>query len=115
MMLRCSQNPAAGTPVGPGNHPITVTVQIPGIPPIQCLVTFHVVAPNAGQFTLQCAPNKTVNCDAQWGFDPPTVVNPCCPNAALPNGGVVMGVTNEGGIGACIERNHREAASCWEC
>jgi len=98
---QCNQNPPAGTPVGPGNHSITVTIQVAGQAPIQCLVTFQVTAPITGPFSLQCAPNKTVNCDAQWAFDPPTVVNPCCPNAALPNGGATVSVASTTTNGVC--------------
>src|SRR5262245_6388075 len=38
--FQCSQTPTAGTPVGPGVYGIMVTVQIPGVPPTQCLVPF---------------------------------------------------------------------------
>ncbi len=101
IIVQCSQTPAVGTPVGPGTHAITVTVTVAGMAPIQCLVPFTVVAPITGPFSLQCAPNKTENCDAVWNFDPPTVVNPCCPNAALPNGGATVTVVSTVTNGVC--------------
>ena len=30
--------------------------------------------------SLNCATNKTIECGTSWSFDPPTVVDPCCPN-----------------------------------
>ncbi len=101
IIVQCSQTPPVGTPVGPGTHQITVTVTVAGMAPIQCLVPFTVVAPNPGPFGLQCAPAKTVNCGVAWTFDPPTVLNPCCPNAALPNGGVTISVVSTVTNGLC--------------
>ena len=99
-IVQCSQTPAAGTILGPGTHIISVTVTVAGLPPMQCAVQFTVVAPVTA-FALQCAPPKTVNCDAAWNFDPPSIVNPCCPNASLPNGGVVISVVSTVTNGVC--------------
>src|SRR5262245_38142351 len=87
--FQCSQTPPAGGAVGPGTYAIMVTVQVNGLI-FPCAVQFQVVGPITGPFSLQCPPPKTVNCDAPWNFDPPTPVNPCCPNAALPMGGVTL-------------------------
>jgi hypothetical protein len=32
---------------------------------------------------LTCASNKTVECGTSWTFDPPTVIDPCCPTYSL--------------------------------
>jgi len=115
IIVQCNQNPAVGTPVGPGTHLITVSVTVAGMAPMQCLVPFTVVAPITGPFGLQCAQNKTVNCDAPWTFDPPTVVNPCCPNAALPNGGATVTVVNDVTNGVCpmvITRTWKAVDQC---
>lgn len=114
-IIQCGQNPAVGTPVGPGTHIITVNILIAGLAPLQCSVPFTVVAPITGPFGLQCAPNKTVNCDANWSFDPPTVQNPCCPNAALPNGGAAISVVNDVTNGVCpmvITRTWKATDQC---
>ncbi len=34
---------------------------------------------------LLCAPNKTVECGSSWTFDPPTVIDPCCPTYSFTN------------------------------
>src|SRR5437667_1134203 len=68
----CSQTPAAGTTVAPGNYAITVTVSANG-QVSQCTVKFTVNPPAGGcGFSLICATNKTVECGTSWSFDPPT-------------------------------------------
>ncbi len=101
IIVQCGQTPPVGTPVGPGTHIITVTVTVAGMAPMQCAVPFTVVAPITGPFGIQCAPAKTVNCGANWSFDPPTVQNPCCPNAAMPNGGATVSVVSTVTNGVC--------------
>lgn len=91
--LFCSQNPAAGTPVTPGLYPITVTISDSFGQATSCNVKFTVNGPGTGNFTLICATNKTVDCAAQWNFDPPTPVNYCCPPAGTPGNGVTVVVT----------------------
>ena len=114
IVIQCSQTPPAGTLVGIGTQVISLTVQLAGVPPIQCAVPFTVVAP-VTSFGLQCAANKTVSCDALWSFDPPTPVNPCCPNAAQPNGGVVFSIVSTVTNGVCpqvITRTWRGVDNC---
>jgi len=100
IIVQCGQTPPAGTIVGPGTHIVTVTVIVAGMAPMQCAVPFTVVPPTTA-FSLQCAPPKTVNCGSVWNFDPPSVVNPCCPNAAQPNGGVVISAVSTVTNGVC--------------
>src|ERR1051325_776837 len=61
--LSCSQSPPAGTSVGPGTTPITVTVMDPNGVSSQCVVNFQVNSASTGPFSLVCASNKTVLCD----------------------------------------------------
>ena len=48
-------------------YPALFLMIVSGAPAQQCL-------------DVTCAPAKTVNCDATWSFDPPTVVDTCCSN-----------------------------------
>lgn len=97
----CSQTPAAGTLVGPGPTPITVTVSVPGQAPQNCNVMFRVNPPTSGcGFSLTCASNKTVECGTTWSFDPPTPVNPC-PDATGQPGPVTIIVLNTVTNGNC--------------
>src|SRR5437773_10859188 len=99
--LSCSQTPAPGGIVGPGTYPITVTVTDPNGVGSQCTMNFVVTAPTSGPFSLACATNKTVECNTTWQFDPPTPVNPCCPNPGTPGTGVVIRVVSTVSNGKC--------------
>jgi hypothetical protein len=100
--LFCSQNPPAGTVLGPGNHPITVTVMDASGQSSQCVLNFSVIPPpNTNQFDLLCASNKVVYCDIPWTFDPPTPTNYCCPQPGVPNGGVSIFAINLTTNGTC--------------
>jgi hypothetical protein len=78
--LNATQSPLAGTPVGPGVYPITVTVWgCSGPSSNACVLPFQVNAP-ASSLTLVCSPTKTAQCGSAWDFDPPTPVTTCCDN-----------------------------------
>ena len=100
--LTCSQSPAAGTPVGPGTHPITVTLTDCAGNTASCTVVFTVNGPQTGPFALICAPNKTVECGTTWTFDPPVYTNACCPPAGT-TGNVTVNVVNTTTNGLCPE------------
>lgn len=113
--LTCSQTPVAGTQVGPGTHPITVTVTDPNGVSSQCVVNFTVTGISSGQFDLICASNKTVLCDQPWSFDPPTPTNYCCPQSGTPNGGVtivVLSTTTNGSCPAMITQTWEATDAC---
>src|SRR5262245_57302288 len=100
--LFCSQSPSSGTVLGPGTHPIIVTVMDASGQSAQCALNFKVIPPpNTNQFSLICASNKTVLCDQTWSFDPPTPTNHCCPQPGVPNGGVSLFVVNLSTNGTC--------------
>jgi hypothetical protein len=114
--LFCSQNPSAGTVLGPGNHPITVTVMDASGLSSQCQLTFNVIPPpNTNQFDLLCASNKVVFCDIPWNFDPPTPTNYCCPQPGVPNGGVsifIIGLSTNGTCPAEITQTWLARDAC---
>ncbi|MEY2410277.1 MAG: hypothetical protein QOF48_2947 [Verrucomicrobiota bacterium] len=97
----CSQSPTAGSPVGPGNYPITVTILDSQGLASQCTVTFKVLSPATGPFALLCAANKTVECGTTWTFNPPTPTNACCPHPGTPNGGVTITMVGTTTNGTC--------------
>jgi len=110
---QCSQTPAAGTIVGPGTHPIMVTVSVNGQVLTQCPVVFT-VTPNTAPFALLCSSNKTVNCAAPWIFDPPVATNVCCNAAGIP-GNVTVTVVSTVTNGVCpqvITRTWRAIDDC---
>jgi hypothetical protein len=72
-----TQTPPAGTPVGPGIYPITVTVWGCSGASNGCVLPFQVNSP-ASSLTLVCSPAKTVQCGCAWAFDPPVAVSTCC-------------------------------------
>jgi hypothetical protein len=100
--LMCSQNPSAGTVVGPGTYGISVTVSDPNGTAQSCAVLFTVNPPaGGGQFSLICASNKTVECGTAWNFDPPTPTNYCCPHPGTPGNGVTITVVSTVTNGTC--------------
>jgi hypothetical protein len=81
----CSQNPPAGTVVGPGTTLITVLIIANG-QVAQCVVPFTVTPLPTCVFSLICSSNKTVECGSAWVFDPPAWTNACVPaNGTPPN------------------------------
>lgn len=116
-LLFCSQSPPPGTPVGPGIHPVTVTVSDQsGVNALSCVAVFQVIPPATGcNFTLLCASNKTVECDAVWTFDPPTWVNACIPPLGTPSNGVLLVVVSTVTNGTCpqvIKRTWQAVDDC---
>jgi hypothetical protein len=116
--LMCSQSPAAGSSVGAGAHPVTVTVSDPGGNMLSCALLFIVNAPPGGcDFTLLCASNKTVSCDATWNFDPPAWTNACIPPIGVPSNGVVVTVVSTVTNGFCptlITRTWQAVDDCMQ-
>jgi hypothetical protein len=77
--LKCYQTPTAGTVVGPGITPITLSVLDCAGNSNGCVVPFTVTVLPACGFSLVCSSNKTVECGSPWIFDPPVPVNSCAP------------------------------------
>jgi hypothetical protein len=101
-LVGCSQTPPAGTVVGPGVHPITITVSDCASNSASCLVNYTVIAPAGGcTFTLLCSSNKTVECGTQWSFDPPTWTNACSPPPGTVSNGVILTVVSTVTNGSC--------------
>lgn len=63
----CSQTPPAGTPVGPGVHPITIIVTDCATNSASCVVNFTVITPTGGCST-NCLPPPT-GMVAWWPLD----------------------------------------------
>ena len=102
--LTCSQTPPAGTPVGPGVWPITLTITDPNGVQQTCSLMFQVNLPSAGcgqPFGLLCATNKTVECGTKWAFDPPGWTNACVPAPGTVSNGVVLTVISTVTNGTC--------------
>jgi len=123
-LVGCSQSPPAGTGVGIGVHPITVTVYDCASNAASCVVNFTVIAPAGGcAFSLICSSNKTVECGTQWNFNPPTWTNACVPAAGTVSNGVLtvsqarpetiqmMGVTLPPSMGMATAINFQSAGS----
>jgi hypothetical protein len=94
-----TQSPPAGTPVGPGAYPITVTVWGCSGASNGCVLLYQVNAPVTG-LTLTCSAAKTVQCGSAWDFDPPVAVTTCCdhkvsvsPATRLTNGTCPQSIT----------------------
>ncbi len=64
----CVQSPAAGTPVGVGIHPVTVTVYDCASNTASCLVNFTVITPAGGCGTNPCVPPPS-GMAAWWPLD----------------------------------------------
>jgi hypothetical protein len=75
--VQLSQSPAAGTVVGVGVHPLTLSVIGCSGNSNGCVLTFQVNQPPSN-LSLICASNKTVECGSLWIFEPPTPVTTCC-------------------------------------
>jgi hypothetical protein len=101
-VVSCAQSPAAGTGVGVGVHPITVTVYDCASNAASCVVNYTVIPPPGGcSFTLLCSSNKTVQCGTAWTFNPPTWTNNCSPPPGTPSNGVVLTVISTVTNGSC--------------
>ena len=115
-VVGCSQSPPAGTGVGVGVHPITVTVYDCASNTASCMVNFTVIAPAGGcAFSLLCSSNKTVECGSTWTFNPPTWTNACVPPPGTPSNGVVLTITSTVTNGTCsmvITRTWRGMDDC---
>lgn len=57
--LHCDQSPPAGTPVGVGIHPVTITISDCASNIAQCALDYTVVAPAGGCGTNPCVPPPT--------------------------------------------------------
>ncbi|HWX21974.1 MAG TPA: HYR domain-containing protein [Candidatus Binatia bacterium] len=100
--LTCAQSPAAGTSVGPGVYPITVTVYDCASNSASCVVNFTVLTPAGGcGFLLLCPSNQTVQCGTPWTFTPPGWTNNCSPPPGTPSNGVVLTVIGTITNGTC--------------
>jgi hypothetical protein len=76
--VTATQSPPAGTLVGPGIHPITITVRdCSGVTSNGCVLPFQVNS-STSSLSLICSPTKSVQCGSAWDFDPPTAVTTCC-------------------------------------
>lgn len=102
--LTCSQNPPAGTPVGPGVWGVVLTILDPNGVAQSCALNFTVNPPSSGcgqPFSLLCASNKTVECGSAWTFDPPTWTNACVPPAGTVSNGVILTLVSTVTNGTC--------------
>ncbi len=101
-VIGCSQSPPAGTSVGIGVFPITVTVYDCASNAASCVVNYTVIPPPGGcAFTLLCSSNKTVECGTAWTFDPPAWTNACSPPSGTPSNGVVVTIVSTVTNGTC--------------
>ena len=101
-VVGCSQSPPAGTVVGVGVYPITVTVYDCASNSASCVVNYSVIAPAGGcVFSLICSSNKTVECGTQWGFNPPSWTNACSPPPGTVSNGVVLTIVSTATNGTC--------------
>ena len=101
-VVGCSQSPPAGTVVGVGVYPITVTVYDCASNSASCVVNYSVIAPAGGcVFSLICSSNKTVECGTQWGFNPPSWTNACSPPPGTVSNGVVLTIVSTITNGTC--------------
>jgi hypothetical protein len=64
--LLITQNPAAGTLVGAGQHTIVTSIVLPGGEQQRCVTTF-VVSGEGNQNSFQCPPDVVVDCDGRDG------------------------------------------------
>ena len=101
-LVGCTQSPPAGTGVGIGVHPITVTVYDCASNTASCTFNYTVIPPPTGcAFALLCSTNKTVECGTTWSFNPPTWTNACVPPAGTPSNGVIVTVISTITNGTC--------------
>jgi len=101
-VVGCSQSPLAGTGVGVGIFPVTVTVYDCASNAASCVVNYTVIAPAGGcAFSLICSSNKIVECGSPWAFDPPAWTNACAPAAGTVSNGVVLTIVSTITNGTC--------------
>ena len=123
--VRIGQSPAAGTVVGPGTHPITLTISNCSGGSAICVVPYHVSAPPV---FLKCPPNlylKTCTASAVGWFSPwatgntgPVVCSPPS-GSTFPLGNTVVTCTATnacGGVATCsFTVNVRQVSWRWGC
>src|SRR5262249_12592224 len=77
-------NPAAcpNIPVG-ATLPGWIRTFAPGVPQRPLDLSFKITTSTNCVVSINCPPDKTNQCGAAWTFDPPSVIDTCCPTPGL--------------------------------